>query len=34
MDTASILVEWIIKEEEGRDGGGTCSRAEMIELMT
>ena len=43
VDTASILVEWIIKEgdddkeenrDEGLDGGGTCSTAEMTEFTT
>lgn len=41
VDTASILVEWIMKEgtveenrDEGLDGGDTCSMAEMIELTT
>ena len=44
VDTASILVEWIMNEgivdeeenrDEGLDGGGTsCSMAETIELTT
>ena len=43
VDTASILVEWIIEEgiddeeensDEGLDGGGTCSMAEITELTT
>ena len=43
VDTASILVEWIIKEgvddkeknrDEGLDGGGTCSMSEMTEFTT
>jgi hypothetical protein len=41
VDTASILVEWIMtegvedeKRDEGLDGGGTCSTEEMTELTS